>query len=245
MSAKEFRERLLRGVQPSKGLGDVYFMPPDVELGALPRAVDWRSRHAVTDVKDQGNFNTWWSFAATGVIESRYAIKHGHLQSLSEQNLVDCCLGSEQGYNTWRVMGCTEQLGGIHTESSYPYQGDANVCRYRPAASAARVFNAVFLPPGNERIMAQALLRGPLAVSIDADSIQLYKGGVFHDSSCSKVNVNHGLLVVGYGTDPLSGEYWLLKNSWGSHLGENGYIRMARNNNNQCVVASEVLYPIV
>ncbi|SPP76473.1 blast:Cathepsin L [Drosophila guanche] len=202
----EHNERWAMGQESQSGLGDVYFMPPDVELGALPRTVDWRARHAVTDVKDQGNFNTCWSFAATGVIEGRYAIKYGHLQSLSEQNLVDCCLGSEQGYSTWRSMGCTEQLGGIDTESSYPYQGDVDVCRYRPRATSGKW----------RRLCFEVLWR--------------------------KVNVNHGLLVVGYGTDPNTGDYWLLKNSWGS---QKGYIRMARNKNNQCGVASEVLYPIV
>ncbi|XP_022217019.2 procathepsin L-like [Drosophila obscura] len=244
LSPREFRRGLLREGQLSKSFGDVYIMHPEVELEALPKSLDWRTRNAVTEVKNQGDFSTCWSFAATGVIEGRYAIKYGHLQSLSEQNLVDCCLGSERGYNTWRAMECIQHLGGIDTESSYPYQGADDVCRYRLSASAARVFGVVALPEGNERIMAQALLRGPLAVSISSNTMQFYTSGVFRDSSCSR-SFDHAVLAVGYGTDPRFGDYWLIKNSWGTQWGESGYIRMTRNSNNQCGVASEAFYPIV
>ncbi|XP_002134963.2 cathepsin L-like [Drosophila pseudoobscura] len=244
LSSREFRERLLHSEQVSQGFGDVYLMPSEVEIEPLPETVDWRTRNAVTAVKSQGDFPTCWSFAATGVVEGRHAIKYGHLQSLSEQNLIDCCLGSEGGYNTWRAVQCIRTLGGIDTEASYPYQGPAGPCSYRPSARAARVFGAVPLPQGNERTMAQALLSGPLAVSINAATIQFYRSGVFRDSSCSR-SVNHAVLAVGYGTDPSYGDYWLIKNSWGTGWGESGYIRMARNSDNQCGVASSVFYPIV
>merc|ERR1712116_23048 len=72
---------------------------------------------------------------------------------------------------------------------------------------------------------------GPVSVGINASGsgFQQYSSGVYRDSGCSK-SINHGVLVVGYGTDPYGGAYWLVKNSWGTSWGEAGYIKMARNN---------------
>lgn len=70
--------------------------------------------------------------------------------------------------------------------------------------------------------------------------------GVYHDSECSKVISNHEVLVVGYGTDNSSGlDYWLVKNSWGGFWGDKGYIKMARNENNICGIATRASYPLV
>ena len=81
----------------------------------------------------------------------------------------------------------------------------------------------------------------------------LCKDGVFVDKSCSNSNndLNHGVVVVGYGTDNSTltgdehGDYWIVKNSWGSKWGEEGYIRMARNHDNMCGVATSASYPLV
>ncbi|GMS96700.1 hypothetical protein PENTCL1PPCAC_18875, partial [Pristionchus entomophagus] len=88
---------------------------------------------------------------------------------------------------------------------------------------------------------------GPIAVMIDAGqfSFQHYGGGVYNDKKCSTHLTNHAVLVVGYGSDPKGGDYWLVKNSWNTLWGEQGYIRMARNRNNQCGIANFASYPIV
>lgn len=70
-----------------------------------------------------------------------------------------------------------------------------------------------------------------VATAIEADhrAFQLYTGGVFDDASCGSA-LDHGVLIVGYGTDAASGkDYWLLKNSWGATWGDQGFFKLAMN----------------
>lgn len=86
---------------------------------------------------------------------------------------------------------------------------------------------------------------GPVAVIIDAspNSFKHYKSGILREPNCHN-RVNHFVTVVGYGTkDGIP--YWKVKNSWGEHYGQQGYIYMARNFNNMCSISIEVMYPIL
>merc|ERR1712080_184990 len=86
----------------------------------------------------------------------------------------------------------------------------------------------------------------PVSVAIEADqsAFQLYKGGVL-TGNCG-ASLDHGVLVVGYGTD--SGkDYWIVKNSWGPSWGEKGYVRIQRGKKGpgECGIKSEPSYPVV
>ncbi|GAB1287845.1 Cathepsin S [Apodemus speciosus] len=216
----------------------------------LPDFVDWREKGCVTDVKYQGSCGSCWAFSAVGALEGQLKLKTGKLVSLSAQNLVDC--SSEEKY---RNKGCgggfmTEAFqyiidnGGIESEASYPYKAMDEKCHYDSKNRAATCSRYIELPFGNEDALKEAVAtKGPVSVAIDAShsSFFLYKSGVYDDPSCTE-EVNHGVLVVGYGT--LDGkDYWLVKNSWGLHFGDQGYIRMARNNKNHCGIASYCSYP--
>ena len=70
--------------------------------------------------------------------------------------------------------------------------------------------------------------------------------GIYCSNTCQQEQLNHAMMVVGYGTDEKTKmDYWLVKNSWGVKWGEDGYIRMCRNENNNCGIATQALYPLV
>jgi len=139
---------------------------------------------------------------------------------------------------------------GIDTEDSYPYKAKQKKCNFKRSSVGAEDTGFVDLPEGDEEKLKIAVAtQGPISVAIDAGhrSFQLYKHGVYYEKECSPEQLDHGVLVVGYGTDPApgQGDYWIVKNSWGPKWGEEGFIRMARNKNNHCGIATKASYPLV
>ena len=219
-----------------------------------PKRVDWRKKGAVTPVKDQGDCGSCWAFSSTGALEGQYYLQMNELVSLSEQNLVDC---SDDYGNQGCDGGLQEDAfdyikanGGIDTEDSYPYEAMDGQCRFSLGdVSGATVTGYVSIPSSNERALMQAVAKiGPISVSIDAseNSFMHYSAGIYYESLCSSShrNLDHAVLVVGYGTHN-GQDYWLVKNSWGEDWGMEGYIMMARNKDNNCGIATEALYPTV
>jgi len=93
--------------------------------------------------------------------------------------------------------------------------------------------------------MKAAVAKQPVSVSIEADKavFQQYKSGIFDSTSCG-TNLDHATLVVGYGSENGT-EYWIMKNSWGSRWGEDGYMRLAIEETGEgiCGIQHQPLYP--
>ncbi|VVC42885.1 Hypothetical protein CINCED_3A002884 [Cinara cedri] len=218
-----------------------------------PSSVDWRNEGYVTPVKDQGvDCGSCWAFSATGALEGQHFRKTGKLVSLSEQNLVDCShwfgnSGCTDGYmnNAFRYIKYNR---GIDTENSYPYTGKEGKCKYSAKNRGATDRGFVKIKNGDENALKEAVANvGPISVAIDSSALHFgfYKSGVFYASDCSSTQLNHAVLAVGYNTTESGEDYWIVKNSWGEEWGENGYILMARNKNNNCGIATAAIYPLV
>ncbi|KAH8274501.1 hypothetical protein KR044_002091, partial [Drosophila immigrans] len=245
--SEEFQAVMLSSINPNgstTGSNQIFTPSPSVKI---PDSIDWREMGAVTGVKDQGGCGSCWAFATIGTLEGQWFIKNQQLVSLSEQNLVDCSTkdGGCQGGWPDNALSYIKDNGGVDTEDSYPYEAKDSECRFNPDNVGAKVADIVVVASDDESALAAAVAeKGPISVAIDASFFQHYQGGVLDEPDCQG-QVNHGVVVVGYGHDDNGGDYWLVKNSWSEAWGENGYVRMARNKNNQCKIASHGVYPVV
>ncbi|XP_046826933.1 uncharacterized protein LOC124427718 [Vespa crabro] len=237
LTSEEFKKQHL-GLRPDLRTENQIPIPkaeiPDIEL---PIEFDWRHYNAVTPVKDQGQCGSCWAFSVTGNVEGQYAIKHGKLLSLSEQELVDCdklddaCNGGLPE-NAYRAI---ENLGGFELESDYPYVAKDEKCYFNKYKIKVEIASAVNIS-SNETKMAQWLIeKGPISIGINANAMQFYMGGISHPFKflCNPLNLDHGVLIVGYGIRkyPIFKKelpYWIIKNSWGPQWGEQGYYRVYR-----------------
>lgn len=226
-------------------------VPPLPYPTGVPSAVDWRAEGWVTDVKDQQQCGSCWAFSAVGAIEGQHANATGHLVSLSEQNLVDCsygygCEGCEGGWPE-AAMRYVASNGGLDTEASYPYTADDGSCAYNKSEAGGYVSKTHNVTSGDMGALYSAIAKiGPISVAIDAEGdFQFYSAGVFSSTECSSQMLDHAVLAVGYGVSPSKQKYIIVKNSWGSDWGMDGYIYMSAEIPNMCGIASCASYPTV
>ncbi|TVU42301.1 hypothetical protein EJB05_08698, partial [Eragrostis curvula] len=190
-----------------------------------------------------------WAFSAVAAMEGIVKLGTGKLVSLSEQELVDCDVhGEDQGCGGGLMDDAFKFIiknGGLTTESSYPYTATDGKCK-SGSNSAATIRGYEDVPANNEAALMKAVANQPVSVAVDSGDMifQFYSGGVM-TGSCG-TDLDHGTAAIGYGQTSDGTKYWLMKNSWGTAWGENGYLRMEKDildKKGMCGLAMDPSYP--
>ena len=250
LTSEEFKAQFVSGLKTEVGsYGCDTFSST---ASGAPDAINWITNGAVTSVKDQGQCGSCWTFSATGAVEGAWAISKEQLIDLAEQELVDCATGrnyGSHGCNGGQMEGAFKYIieNGQCSLASYPYtakDGDCQTC-----SSVAQMSSCSDVKPNDQVSLKGAVAQQPVAIAIEADTkyFQSYSSGILTSSDCG-TNLDHGVLIVGYGDDN-GQKYWLVKNSWGPTWGDDGYIKIARSDSTNdagiCGIAMDPSFPSV
>ncbi|XP_026167255.1 pro-cathepsin H [Mastacembelus armatus] len=220
--------------------------------GPHPDAIDWRKKgNYLTPVKNQQGCGSCWTFSTTGCLEAVTAIAKGKLIPLSEQQLVDCAQDfNNHGCNGGLPSQAFEYImysKGLMTEDDYPYKAFEDTCKYKPELAAAFVKEVMNITAYDEMGMVDAVgTRNPVSFAFEVTiDFMHYSQGIYTSTECHNTTdkVNHAVLAVGYGEDKGT-PYWIVKNSWGSSWGIEGYFLIERGKN-MCGLAACSSFPVV
>lgn len=213
-----------------------------LDTSNLADSVDWRSKGAVTPVKNQGQCGSCWAFSTTGSVEGAMFLSSGKLQSFSEQQLVDCSKSGNMGCNGGLMDNAFRYIetNPLELESEYPYTARDGSCKYEASKGVGKVvgFKDVSRDTTGGQLRA-AVAKNPVSIAIEADQFvfQGYHDGII-TAGCGS-QLDHGVLAVGYGgTGDM--EYFIVKNSWGPSWGDQGYVKIAPS---QCGITLQPSYP--
>eukprot|EP00746_Dinoflagellata_sp_MGD_P009731 gnl/MRDRNA2_/MRDRNA2_119889_c0_seq1.p1 gnl/MRDRNA2_/MRDRNA2_119889_c0~~gnl/MRDRNA2_/MRDRNA2_119889_c0_seq1.p1 ORF type:complete len:357 (-),score=76.22 gnl/MRDRNA2_/MRDRNA2_119889_c0_seq1:115-1185(-) len=257
LSTEEFRKIYLGSTPPKN--------PPNAPVlealtnEALPESFDWRTKNAVTPVKNQGACGSCWAFSATETIESALILKDKKHVLLSPQQITSCAgldspaLGCNGGWPAW-AYAYVEKVGGITTAADYPYTsgttGATGTCNKSDDKWAGDVLSFKYaVPPCNntcadqykqEAALESALANvAPISVCMDASPWMLYQPGQILSSGCPSAydSIDHCIQLVGYNKEGAT-PYWIVRNSWGTDWGTEGYIYIEMGKN-LCGIADQ------
>jgi len=212
-------------------------------------SVDWRSQ--MPPVRDQQQCGSCYTFSAIGSVEGRLILAESldpNTVDLSEQQLVDCSddYGNNgcNGGSMAMALKYIKEVGGVMNESDYPYVGKDTPCSADESKFAVAIDGVKVSETGNEQALMETVKSGAVSIGIDASNVsfQLYDGGIYDEPKCQSHLLDHGVVLVGYGSEDGTG-YWIVRNSWGSSWGEEGYIRVLRDGTNLCGICSSPSYP--
>jgi C1A family cysteine protease len=196
---------------------------------------DWRIKGKINPIKDQGLCGSCLAFSSVSNAEHIWYLYSGELFDLSEQELIDC-VKENNGCNGGKMESSFKYLinMGLCLEKDYKYLylfGNNNISSYcKNCKSYVSFMNCFYILPGNQLTLKYVLNKNPVIASVDASSFyfRFYSSGILDEINCG-TNINHAVEIIGYGNE--NGiDFWIVRNSWGTDWGENGYIRIKRTN---------------
>jgi len=227
-----------------------------VSKAATPTTFDWRSKHAVSPVKNQEQCGSCWAFSTTESVESQWFLANNSMPILGPQQIVDCdtqSSGCNGGWTYW-AFEYLMQAGGQESEASYPYTAQDGTCKFKVDKIIAKVANYSFaIPPcesgpclkqSETNLRSQLATIGPLSICVNANPWQTYSSGVLSNCPGAAADLDHCVQMVGFDMSATK-PYYIIRNSWGTDWGYAGYIYVAANGKNECGVADVVTYAIV
>lgn len=212
-----------------------------IDIKGLPETIDWRTKGVMTTVKDQGHCGSCYANAATAQIESAAAIASGLLFDLSLEQGAFCTENPHSCGGTGGCAGGTAEVvfdavaksGGMFESFQYPYSGyygNDSACALPTTVSPKVSITGYTKLPENEYapLMQAVATEGPIAISVDASVWHAYHSGIFSGCDQQNPDIDHAVLLAGYGFEPNGQKYWLVRNSWSASWGEAGFIRLSR-----------------
>lgn len=241
-SPKQFKERYLTARAGTAPKFDPSRAGFQIKTNNPPR-FDWRDHGVVGPVRNQESCGGCWAFSVVEAIESVSAKDGGKLQQLSVQQVIDCSYennGCNGGSPAEALYWLIQTKLKLVNQAEYPFKAVAGSCQYFPRSHDGVIvknYSAYDFSVHEEVMMSVLVESGPLVVIVDAISWQDYLGGIIQHH-CSSHNANHAVLITGYDT---TGEvpYWIVRNSWGTSWGDNGYVYI-KIGNNMCGIADNV-----
>jgi cathepsin L len=227
-----------------------------------PKFVDWRKNTAprvVSAVKNQGACGNCWGHSATETMESQFALLTGQLPTLSVQQITSCTMadygcGGGDFFDGWAYV---QNSTGLNEQWVYPFVNFFAANESMQATAPCKNITKEFLPnfpwypkatvtnitalnsnDANAMVAALATV-GPQSIAVAASLWMSYEGGVYtnpdNGTNPACWEIDHAVQVVGYGFDFDSNQnYWIVRNSWGTEWGEQGYIRLAKPDQEPC-----------
>jgi C1A family cysteine protease len=217
----------------------------DASADPLPVSFDWRTKGAVSPVKNQEQCGSCWAFSATEGVESAWFLAKKQLLILSPQQIVSCDANDDgcDGGDLPTAFGYIQQ-NGLEPDAVYPYtsgNGDDGSCLFDSTKVVAKISGFKYATTtGNETAMQAAMIpNGPLSICVDASTWQNYQGGVI-THGCGD-SLDHCVQIVGWASTAKNDPYWIVRNSWGTDWGLNGYLWVERGHD-ECGISDEATY---
>jgi len=210
---------------------------------ALPASFSWRGSGAVSPVKDQGTCGSCYAFSFVETLSGAYFLRYKKLMEFSQQYIVDCGTPFlNNGCDGGMVRNVMQLVikNGIATAKDYPYTAKGGSCQKKPVQSLKAKLVKI---NSNERDLMQAIhTYGPVTAGMCASppSFQHYSGGIYECTSA--MDLDHEVTITGWGIDGRGNKYWEVKNTWGNRWGEDGFLKLNKDESLNCGITSDIYY---